>query len=587
MRFQDRNRRGTTLVDVIVSLGIIALLFGGIFLVYFSLIDSTVNVDARNSATAAMNQEVEIIRNLPYDKVGTVGGIPSGIIPQQQNIDVGNFTFSVKTTIRNIDDPFDGTLGGNPNDTAPADYKQISMEVDCMTCNRFSPILFTTLASPKNLESAGSDGSLFIYVFDSNADPLPGVSVHIINTSTTPAIDLTDTTNQSGVLQLVGVPTSIRSYQAYATKAGYSSDQTYPWGAALNPKPTNPHATVDTGSVAPITFYMDKVSQLTVRTTDVLCAPVSNQNFSLQGEWLIGKTPDVLKFSTTTKTGAGGTRLFSDMQWDTYHFSYGGAGYDLMGTNPLSPMSLKASSTADFRFTLAPSLPNSVSVTPVDSVSGSGIPGATAMLSKSGFTETKKAGHAIFGGTDWSGGNYDSQSGGVDANGTPGSLMLLPNASSTYNISTEEWLISKTIDVGSSTSAYYFLDWNPKTQSGPGSIKFQLAANNDNSIWNFVGPSGNAGDFYTASSTVFGLDGNRYIRYKVYLNTQSEDFTPQLDDINFEFNSICVPSVSVFWNELQAGSYNLLISAPGYLDATGTVSVGSGWQEIQIPMILQ
>lgn len=585
MRFRDR--RGATLIDVIVSLAIIAFLFGGIFLVYFSLIDSTVNVDARNSATAAINQEVEIIRNLPYGKIGTVGGIPSGIIPQKQNISVGNFTFSIQTTIRNIDDPFDGTLGGNPNDTAPADYKQISLEADCLTCSRFTPILFTTIAAPKNLESAGSDGSLFIYVYDSNAEPVPGISVHVINTSTTPAIDLTDTTNQDGILQLVGVPTSTRSYQAYASKLGYSPDQTYPWGAPANPKPNNPYATVDSGAVAPIVFYMDKVSRLTVRTTDEVCAPIPSQNFSLWGERLIGQSPDVLKFSTSTKTDIAGTALFPAMQWDTYHFSYGGSIYDLIGTNPLSTLVIKASSTVDFLFTLAPSLPNSILVAPVDSISGDGISGASATLSQGGFSETKYAGRAVITNTDWSGNKYADKSGGIDTDSAPGTIKLLANASSTYATSTAEWLISKTIDVGSSTAAYYSLNWNPQNQSGPGSVKFQLAANSDDSTWNFVGPDGNAGNFYTASSAISGLDGNRYIRYKVFLETQDENFTPQVNDVSLEFNSICVPSVSVFWNGLAAGTYDLSVSATGYLDATGTVSVGNGWQETKIPMLHQ
>ncbi|MDO8504748.1 MAG: hypothetical protein Q7S36_02740, partial [Candidatus Liptonbacteria bacterium] len=94
-------RRGASLIDVILSLAIIALLFGGMFQVYFSLVDSTMNVDARNSANEAINQEVETIRNLPYEQVGTIGGIPAGIIPQTQSVTVGNYIFSVKTTVRN------------------------------------------------------------------------------------------------------------------------------------------------------------------------------------------------------------------------------------------------------------------------------------------------------------------------------------------------------------------------------------------------------------------------------------------------------------------------------------------------------
>ena len=40
-------RKGASLVDLIISLGIIALLFGGIVLVYFALTDAVRNVEAR------------------------------------------------------------------------------------------------------------------------------------------------------------------------------------------------------------------------------------------------------------------------------------------------------------------------------------------------------------------------------------------------------------------------------------------------------------------------------------------------------------------------------------------------------------
>ena len=158
------SRRGASFIDLIVALGIIGFLFGGIYLTYFSILDATNNVEFRTDAVSVINREVEVIRNLPFDQVGTVGGVPAGIIPQQQSVAFGGETFVLNTTIRNIDDPFDGTLGGNPNDTAPADYKLVSLEVSCPTCSRFVPILFTTTVAPKNLENTSTTGSLFINI---------------------------------------------------------------------------------------------------------------------------------------------------------------------------------------------------------------------------------------------------------------------------------------------------------------------------------------------------------------------------------------------------------------------------------------
>ena len=52
-------------------------------------------------------------------------------------------------------------------------------------------------------------------------------TVRVINASVTPAIDITDTTNVSGSLQLVGIPTSTQGYRITVTKSGYSSERTY------------------------------------------------------------------------------------------------------------------------------------------------------------------------------------------------------------------------------------------------------------------------------------------------------------------------------------------------------------------------
>ena len=51
------SARGSTLIDIVISIGIIIVLFGGIYLVYFSLYGAIANIEARASATAVLNQE--------------------------------------------------------------------------------------------------------------------------------------------------------------------------------------------------------------------------------------------------------------------------------------------------------------------------------------------------------------------------------------------------------------------------------------------------------------------------------------------------------------------------------------------------
>ena len=69
----------------------------------------------RITATALANEQLEIIRNLPYSEVGTVGGLPHGLIPATQNLNRDGQDFIVHTIIRSLDDPFDGQVGSSTN----------------------------------------------------------------------------------------------------------------------------------------------------------------------------------------------------------------------------------------------------------------------------------------------------------------------------------------------------------------------------------------------------------------------------------------------------------------------------------------
>jgi hypothetical protein len=579
-------KKGSSLIDVVISIGIIVILFGGIFLVYVSIINSINSVELRSSAAAVLNQQVEAIRNLPYDNVGTVGGIPTGVIPQAKTVSFGDYVFTLNTVVRNIDDAYDGLLGGLPNDTAPADYKLVEITATCPACQRFTPMALTITVSPKNLESAGLNGSLFINVRDSNGVGVPAATVHVINSNVTPSVDLTDTTNNNGTLQLVGVPTSTQSYQVYISKAGYSSDQTYPLGGPGNPNPRIPYATVGQQNLTQLTLLSDKTSQLTVLTSDDVCTPAPNEPFSIQGTWLIGD-PNVLYFSTSTQTSSLGQKVFPALRWDTYALTLNDASKNIVGTIPFVPLVLNPGTTSTIHFILQSSANPSLLVNVKDGA-GNGVQDALVHLMTGGASTTLTTGHHFLTHTNWSSGQYSSKSGSMDPDSVPGSLDLLLNASSSYPTSTE-WLISNTLDSGSASSTYYQVQWTPTTQpvqTGENSVELQIAANNDNATWNFMGPDGTASTYFTSGGNSLGnnFNNNRYIRYKVYLVTQDENFTPRVNDVSIEFNGSCVPPSQVLFTNVLTGSYTLDVTAAGHTETTSSLSVVSGWQQTTIQM---
>ncbi|MEN9342154.1 MAG: hypothetical protein RIQ54_410 [Candidatus Parcubacteria bacterium] len=575
---------GSSLIDVIVSIGIIALLFSAIYAVYFSLIDSITSIESRSAASSALQSHVERIRGLPYESVGTIGGIPAGVIAQQESSTVGSFLFNIKTIVRNIDDPFDGTIGGAPNDTAPADYKQVTLEISCLSCVRFVPLQFTTIVSPKNLENTATTGSLFINVFDSSGIGVSGASVRVVNASVTPAIDLTDTTNASGSLQLVGVATSSQGYQIFVSKHGYSSQQTYPLNESSNPNPLLPDATVVSQAVTTISFSIDLTSRISITTYTPTCQPVFDQHVLLSGSKLIGSNPDILKFSTTTTTGPSGNAMLSSLEWDTYLFSLSSTStYDLVGMSVLNPFTINPASDASVGFTLLPSDRPSLSVAVKDATTGLPIPHASVTLSKTGYTETIIAGRSTLSDTTWNAGSYVSQSGTIDAETTIGSL-LLAQIDGAYPTSTSSWLISETLDFGSSSSVPVALKWSG-SQPQQTSVLFQIAVNNDNATWNFVGPTGPESYFTEPESVLNGFSGYRYARYKVFLSTTNSGVTPSVESVSIDFSGPCISDFSAFFSSLPTGAYMQTVAAPGYQTSTSSVSVpASSWQESSVAL---
>ena len=160
-----------------------------------------------------------------------------------------------------------------------------------------------------------------------------------------------------------------------------------------------------------------------------------------------------------------------------------------------------------------------------------------------------------------------------------------------YPTSTAEWLISNTFDLGTSNVSFYNISWQPENQpaaAGNESLKIQIASNNDNNTWNWSGPDGTENSYYTTSNSQIysGHNNKRYFRYKIFMQTADENFTPSLNEIKIDFNSSCVSGGQTFFNDLSSGVYNLTITKSGYQTYTDSaVSVYNDWQEYKATMI--
>ena len=593
-RLHGSRSYGFTLVEVLVSIAIfltVCLTIYGVFVSIMSLISAS---RLKSVAAALGNEQIEIARNLPYANVGTLTGIPNGLLSSSQTLTRGGAQFVVTTVVRNIDDTFDGTIGGAPNDLVPADYKLVDVTIECPSCKNFVPFALSTFVAPKNLEfSSANNGALFVKVFDANGQPIQGASVHVENNSTMPAIVIDDVTGVGGTLQLVDVPPGTETYEVSATKSGYTTDQTRTPGAPGNPNPTIPHSTVAAEQVTALSLFIDRFSNFSFSSVNDQCAPVPDMDFTLSGTRIIGTDPDVLKYSQNHETGAGGLLSLSNIEWDTYSISFIDATYDAIGTNPLFPFPIAPGATHNVQLIVAPKAPKTLVVTVKDAVTGLSVSGASVSLGSGAASTTLVTGRGSIVQTDWSGGDGEATStgatrfwssdGNAEIDDPAGVVSLVSNAGE--HASSGE-LVSSAFDTGSASN-FHTLSWQPQSQPpdvGDDGVKFQVATSDDGGMWDYRGPDGTAATYYTLSNPNIdpAQNGKRYFRYKLFLSTATTTQTPTVSDIAFTFTSACVPPGQVAFTNLSSGSKGLSVEKSGYETVETSASVVDDWQNIDI-----
>jgi len=591
-------RRGFSLVELLVGAALLLVVSVASYRAYLGVMELVELSLDTIIATDLANEQIEIIRNLPYNDVGVENSVPDGVLPKERVVVRSGRTYTVTTSIRNVDDEFDGTIGGSPNDTAPADYRKAEVRLVCETCANVDPLTVTTRVAPKGLETSAGFGALFVHAFNANGEPVENADVRIENTTGDLTVDINEMTNNEGVLQIVNAPTSTQGYDITVTKDGFTTSQTYEPGAPANPNPIKPYATVAEGHVTEISFSVDEASALDVESVTDTCAPVSGLGFNMRGSKLIGTEPDVYKYHATSSTDGGGEISFADMEWDTYTLTPSDNAYTIGGITPPSPFVLSPGIVSDVSVRAVPQNPNHLLVTVLDAETGLPLSNATTTLeAQSGTTWDTKTGRGFLSQTNWSGGGgqemyadetrYASADGAISDDTPPGEIKLKETLGEFVESGT---LTSSTFDTGS-PSNFHRIRWEPADQpisAGEDSVRFQVAtaATDSPEDWSFVGPDGSSSSYYTVSdSTMYsGHDDDRYARYKVFLATDDTTVTPNVADVSFTFTSECVPAGQSFFDNLSAADYTLSVTKEGYETSESAVTIDSDWRNTTITL---
>lgn len=384
--FEKKQKKGFTLVESVMSIGIFIILAGIVYQTITALIHQSGLYRENTTLSSIASQYLEVVRNLPYSKVGTINGNPNGPLPDLPNATTttaGNIQYKMYYAVSYVDDPSDGTILAG-TDSAPNDYKQIKFYIKNTATNAVSS--FLTNVAPSGLEGLASGGALSIKVFNSLGIAIPNVIVNITNTAVTPNINVTRLTDINGNWAEVGLPSKANSYHISVSKNGYSSDQTYPTSAQY-PNPTKPDSTVSSGQVTQVSFSIDTLSNLTLHTVDQMCSSTPETGIGLKGEKLISGTstsdPEaVFKFNNTYSSGADGQVVINNIEWDNYSPSSVTTNHMLYGSSPIQPIALAAGASQEATFIYGPKTTNSLLVIVRDSVTKTAIATSTIRLKK-------------------------------------------------------------------------------------------------------------------------------------------------------------------------------------------------------------
>ncbi len=555
-------KKGFTLVETLIGVSVFVMIAGASYQGYAAVLKLVNNSQHRIAAINLANEQIEIVRNLPYADIGVVGAIPNGKVPHVQNFSRSGYDFIATTTIRNIDLEFDGLIGSTTNDLSPADNKTLEIEIGCISCENFAPVFITTQMAPKNLETASTNGALFVKVFDASGAPVSGANVKIISSSTT----IVDTTNNSGMLQVVDVPPANEGYSVEVTKTGYSSDETYT------------PITVLLQQVTQTSFAIDKLSKIIFSSVTDSCAPVSSFDFLLKGSKTTSINPNVYKYDTSLVTDGSGQKVLNNMEWDTYTITANDGAYDLVGINPLNPFLLSPDTEQTMKLIVAPKDPRTLLITVKDNTL---LPLSGASVEFNG--STKITGRGSRTDTDWSDGMSNTD-GNIDYSSTPGEFKLV----SSFGVYAPSGTLESPVFDTGSPSYFQKLLWRPEYQPidvGTNSVQFQISTSaSSTGPWIYRGIDGTSATYYDSSdSTIHTIhNGGRYFRYKAFLSTISATTTPIVSDVSFTYTTECTPPGQVVFTGLSTGTHDLIVSKSGYITTTIPVTISDQWQEQEI-----
>ena len=400
----NKKRSGFSLIEVLIVVFIMSVAFTSFYTV--STVGTKYIIESKNrlAAAALLNEKMEIIRNLAYDKVGTLDSIDiPGNILQEENVTANGRSYHVSTSVRYFDDPMDGTSETSPADTIPNDYKITRIIVSWNDGNgQLQSVSSVSRFVPPGLETSVGGSPLSInvsYKNSSNTMPVPQASVHITNDSVSPIINDTIQTDSDGHIMLPAARIASGDHLTI-TKSGYETIETMDSTPTFTP--IYRHVDVISNFLNQYSFEQNKLSNITIKSADYQDNPIGSIEFSIEGGKLIGHdnlNNAVFNMANTTGTTdvTSGEKKYSNISSGNYTIAMKtNTQYEFIDLDPsISPAVLAPDSDSTYVIRVADKNINALFLEVKDSdTSHAPIAGAKVTLKDGGtdiFTEKQSS----------------------------------------------------------------------------------------------------------------------------------------------------------------------------------------------------
>lgn len=398
--FLKESRRAFTLIESVVVLFIFAVVTLAFFETYANGTRLIIESKNRLGATALANQKMEIIRSIEYDSIGTkrwngsawVYGIPPGDILEDESVSVNTRTFNVHTFVQYVDHPYDGSVGGSPNDAIPTDFKRVRITVTWGEETPTQTVALVSDVSPDGVETSAGGGVLSINILDASGAGVPTANVRITNSAA--SVDVTAQTDATGNLLLPGAPAGSQNYSLTVSKSGYYGAVTYPPYPTTSFDPVDVHASVAEGVLNQKTMVMDQETDILLVTQDSFGNEVPALSYNFTGGRILGTTPatgeSVYAFEESGSTNSNGQASFPNESYGQYTVSLSDARYQLYKVQPEAAVpnqvDIGPGGTQQVDVLVLDSELASVKVTVINAVDATPISGATVELTNTALS---------------------------------------------------------------------------------------------------------------------------------------------------------------------------------------------------------